>query len=130
MTKEAGRMTTTSMLGGRGAGGEPVVVPAGYLEVAGLDHVPFRELAERRDWLLDAIGSASPGADHPGARTAALVLPAVLTELDTRGRLYAASTDRRYWCSCGFGCTGLAGFDQHLDQFPPEHPDSEGHVEV
>jgi hypothetical protein len=123
-------MTTTSMLGDRGKADEPVEVPAGYLEVAGLEFVPFRELADRREWLLDTIGSAGAGANHPGVRTAALVLPAVLTELDTRGRLYMASADRRYWCSCGFGCTGLADFDRHLDQYPPEHPGSDAHVEV
>jgi hypothetical protein len=84
--------------------------------------VSFRELAGRRAWLLDAIGSAGPGANHHGVRTAALVLPAVIAELDLRGRTYAKSSSLPFSCTCGFSCTGLAAFDDHLDQYPPGGP--------
>ncbi len=104
----------------------PSTAPAGYLDVAGLDHVSYRELTDRRAWLLDAITSAAPGAGHHGARTAALVLPAILTELDTRARTYAAAADHPYSCTCGFTCTGLAAFDN----YPPESPDSDAHQEL
>ncbi len=109
---------------------EPAIAPAGYLDVAALDEVTYRELADRRAWLLGVIGSAGPGADNPGARTAAIVLPAVLTELDARGRTYAACRDHEYSCACGFTCTGLAAFDEHLDRFPPEEPGSHEHQEL
>ena len=109
---------------------EPVTVPAGYLDVADLDHVTYRELTDRRTWLLNAIAAAPPGANHHGVRTAALVLAAVLTELDTRARAYAAAADHPYSCACGFTCTGLATFDDHLDNYPPESPDSAAHPEL
>jgi hypothetical protein len=108
----------------------PATAPAGYLDITDLDHVTYRELANRRVWLLDAIGSAGPGADHHGVRTAAIVLPAVLTELDMRSRTYKAAADHPYRCSCGFSCTGLAAFDDHLDTYPPESPDSHAHQEL
>jgi hypothetical protein len=109
---------------------EPVTVPEGYLDVAGLDDVTYRELADRRAWLLDVIASAGPGADHHGVRTAATVLPAVLTELDTRARTYAKAADHPYSCTCGYTCTGLAAFDAHMDAYPPESPGSQAHREV
>jgi hypothetical protein len=108
---------------------EPATAPAGYLDVADLDHVTYRELAERRAWLLKVISLAGPGANNAGARTAAVVLPTVLNELDTRARTYKAAADHSYSCSCGFHCTGLTAFDQHMDSYPPGHPDSDAHVE-
>jgi hypothetical protein len=109
---------------------EPTTAPPGYLDVAGLDEVTFRELAERREWLLDVIGRAGPGANDAGARTAAVVLPAILAELDTRARTYKAAAEHSYSCACGFTCTGLAAFDGHLDQYPPEAFDSHVHQEL
>ena len=109
---------------------EPTTTPVGYLDIAGLDEVTYRELADRRAWLLDAIASAGPGANHHGVRTAALVLPAVLNELDTRARTYAKAAGHSYWCTCGYTCTGLAAFDSHLDDFPPESSDSRAHREI
>jgi hypothetical protein len=111
-------------------GDEPTLVPAGHLEVSGLEDVSFRDLAERREWLLRAIGSTEPGADHPGVRAATLVLVAVIAELDTRARRFTASRRRSYGCLCGFRCEGLASFEEHLDQFPPEGPDGETHYEI
>jgi hypothetical protein len=92
--------------------------PAGYLAVAGLDEVSWRELAARRLWLLAAVGAAGPGADHPGVRAGALALAAVIAELDARARNYAADPDSPRWCQCGYSCQGLAAIDNHLDQFP------------
>jgi hypothetical protein len=109
---------------------EPITAPAGYLEVADLDHVSYRELAGRRAWLLEAIASAGPGANHHGVRTAAVVLPVVLTELDQRARTYAAVAGHQYSCTCGFHCIGLAAFDEHMDTYPPEAPDSPAHQEL
>ena len=109
---------------------EPVTAPAGYLDVADLDHVTYRELADRRAWLLDAISAAGPGADHHGIRTAAIVLPTVLSELDLRSRTYKAAAGHPYRCTCGYTCTGLAAFDSHMDNFPPEAPDSHAHQEL
>ena len=109
---------------------EPTTVPAGYLDIAGLDEVTYRELADRRAWLLDAIASAGPGANHHGVRTAALVLPAVINELDTRARTYSKAAEKPYWCTCGYACTGLAAFDAHLDAYPPESPGNQAHREV
>lgn len=108
------------------------VAPAGYLQVAELDFVPWQELADRHTWLLDAIGSAGPGPDVrlPGVRAAALALVAVLAELDIRARAYQAAADHQYQCTCGFGCLGLAGFDRHLDQYPPGDPGSDQHQEA
>ncbi len=98
----------------------PAAAPAGYLDVAALDFVTWQELAARRAWLLDAIGSAGPGPDVqlPGIRAAALALVAVLDELGLRARTYQAAADQQYWCSCGFTCRGLAGLDLHIDQYP------------
>jgi hypothetical protein len=112
------------------ASAEPTTAPAGYLEVADLDHVTYSELADRRAWLLEAISSVGRGASHHGVRTAAIVLPAVLTELDQRARAYVAAADHLYWCTCGYTCTGLAAFDSHMDHYPPESPDSLAHREV
>ncbi len=109
---------------------EPATAPAGYLDVADLDHVTYRELAARRAWLLTVITAAAPGADNPAVRTAATVLPAVLTELDTRARTYRIAADREYSCTCGHTCTGLAAFDDHLDNYPPESPHSQAHQEL
>jgi hypothetical protein len=109
---------------------EPTTAPPGYLEITDLDHVPYRKLADRRAWLLDAISSAGPGADHHGVRTAAIVLPAVLAELDMRSRTYKAAADHPYQCTCGFSCIGLAAFDHHMDNYPPEAPDSHAHQEL
>jgi hypothetical protein len=108
------------------------LVPAGYLDVAGLDFVPWQELADRHAWLLDAIKSARPGPDVrlPGIRAAALALVAVLAELDLRARGYEAAADHRYWCSCGFVCQGLAAFDAHMDYYPPGEPGTGEHAEV
>ncbi len=108
---------------------EPITVPDGYFDVADLDQVTYQELADRRAWLLNTIGSAGPGANHQGARTAALVLPAVIAELDLRGRSYAKAASLSYSCSCGFSCTGLAAFDAHLDKYPPEGLDGDAHQE-
>jgi hypothetical protein len=109
---------------------EPTTIPAGYFDIAGLDDVTYRELTDRHAWLLDAIASAGPGANHHGVRTAALVLPAVINELDTRARTYAKAAGHPYWCTCGYTCTGLAPFDAHMDAYPPESPDSQAHREV
>lgn len=109
---------------------ELTTMPAGYLDIAGLDDVTYQELAERRAWLLESIASVGPGANHHGVRTAALVLPAVINELDTRARTYAKAANRPYRCTCGFACTGLAAFDAHMDAYPPESPDSQAHREV
>jgi hypothetical protein len=73
---------------------EPATLPIGYLDIAGLDDVTYRELAERRAWLLDAIASAGPGANHHGVRTATLVLPAIINELDTRARTYSKAAGK------------------------------------
>jgi hypothetical protein len=109
---------------------EPATAPAGYLDVADLDEVTFRELTDRRAWLLDVIGAAGPGANNAGARTAAVVLPTVLAELDMRARTYKAAADHSYSCACGFTCTGLAAFDEHMDNYPPEAPESHAHQEL
>jgi hypothetical protein len=103
-------------------------VPEGYLDVAGLDYLSWRELADRHVWLLDAIRAAGPGSDvrMPGVRAAALALVAVLAELDLRARVYEATADHRYWCSCGFTCTGLAAFDKHMDPHLPGRPGRPG----
>jgi hypothetical protein len=106
---------------------EPTTAPVGYLDVAGLDHVTYRELTDRRAWLLRVIGLAGAGTNNAGARTAAVVLPVVINELDTRARTYKAAADHPYWCECGFSCTGLAAFDNHMDLFPPH---SDAHKEV
>ena len=98
---------------------ESTTAPAGYLDVADLDHVTYRELADRRSSLLKVISLAGPGANNAGARTAAVVLPVVINELDTRARTHKAAADHPYWCECGFQCTGLAAFDNHMDRFPP-----------
>ncbi len=96
------------------------------------------------DWTRSPIAnwpSAAPGcstrsrqpgrgANHHGVRTAAIVLPAVLTELDTRARTYAKAAGKPYWCTCGYACTGLAAFDAHMDAYPPESPGSQDHREV
>ena len=108
---------------------EPTTAPAGYLEVADLEEVSFKELTHRRVWLLDAIGSVPPDTDHPGIRAAALALVAVLTELHNRARRYAATRDHTYWCLCGFHSVGLAAFEVHFDQYPPEAPEG-AHIEV
>lgn len=106
--------------------------PAGYLAVAALDFVPWRELADRHAWLLEQIKAAGTGQDVrlPGIRAAALALVAVLAELDLRARGYKAAADHQYWCACGFACTGLAAFDDHLDPYPPGSPGSDTHHEV
>jgi hypothetical protein len=109
---------------------EPTTAPEGYLDVAGLDEVTFRELADRRAWLLDVITAAGPGTNNAGARTAAVVLPTVLNELDIRARAYRAAAGHSYSCSCGFQCIGLAAFDDHLDSYPPESPDGHAHQEL
>lgn len=105
------------------------MVPTGYLEVAGLDDVCYRELTDRYRWLVDAIKAAGPGAGHPGILPAGLALVAVITELDTRASRYRRNADRPCWCSCGFYCIGLAEFEQHLDNYPPEGPDGHAHNE-
>jgi hypothetical protein len=112
------------------AAAEPTAARDGYLDVAGLEEVSYRELTDRYTWLLTTIGSVRPETDHPGIRAAALALVAVLTELHNRARAYAVHRDRWYWCSCGFGCQGLAAFEQHTDQYPPGAQDSENHDEV
>ena len=109
---------------------EPTTAPVGYLEVAGLDHVAYRELADRRAWLLRVIGLAGPGANNPGARTAAVVLPVVINELDSRARTYKAAASHSYSCTCGFTCIGLGAFDDHMDCYPPESPDGPAHEEL
>jgi hypothetical protein len=109
---------------------EPITIPVGYLDIAGLDDVTYRELTERHAWLVETIASVGPGANHHGVRTAALVLPAVINELDTRARTYANAANQPYWCKCGFQCVGLAAFDAHMDNFPPESPDSRAHREI
>ncbi len=111
-------------------GAEPPVLSAGYLEVAGLDAVSYRELTDRHAWLVDTIAAAGPGTGHPSVLPAALALVAVLTELDTRAGGYRRNADVPYWCSCGYQCTGLAAFDLHLDQYPAEGPGSGAHEEV
>jgi hypothetical protein len=109
---------------------EPTTAPAGYLDVAGLDEVTYRELADRRAWLLDVIAAAGPGTNNAGARIAAAVLLTVLNELDTRARTYKSAADHPYSCACGFRCIGLAAFDDHIDNYPPEAPDSHEHQEL
>jgi hypothetical protein len=109
---------------------EPTTAPEGYLDVVGLDEVTFRELADRRTWLLDVITAAGPGTNNAGARTSAVVLSTVLNELDTRARTYKAAAGHSYSCTCGFQCVGLAAFDDHMDNYPPGSPDSQAHQEL
>ena len=85
----------------------PQAPPPGYLAVADLEEESWPELAARHTRhtrLLGAIAAAGPGANLPGARAAALALAAVLTELDTRARRYAADPDSPRWCMCGYQC--------------------------
>jgi hypothetical protein len=95
-----------------------------------VDHVTYRELTDRRAWLLDVVAAVGPGANNVGARTAAVVLPTVLNELDTRAHAYKAAAGHAYSCTCGFSCIGLAAFDAHMDRYPPESPDSNAHQEM
>jgi hypothetical protein len=107
-------------------GGLVTQVPAGYLAVAALDEVSGRELAARRAWLLGALGSAAPG-EVDGVLAVALALVAVAAEQDTRARIYRDHEDDMCRCACGFECWGLAGLDEHLDQFPL---DEDAHYEA
>jgi hypothetical protein len=84
-----------------------------------VDHVTYRELTDRRAWLLDVVAAVGPGANNVGARTAAVVLPTVLNELDTRAHAYKAAAGHAYSCTCGFSCIGLAAFDAHMDHYHP-----------
>lgn len=126
----AGRADPVPAARMKAGAGAPLAVlarmPAGCLEVAGLDEVAGRELAARRAWLLRAIASARPGPEVPGTQAPALALAAVTAELGIRALLYATDPRSPRRCSCGYRCRGLAAIDDHLDQFPPG---SEEHYE-
>jgi hypothetical protein len=82
--------------------------PGEGLPVPDTDTMSWQELTERRTRLLDQSGSAE--------------LAAVLAELETRARNYAASPATLHQCACGYLAYGLAAIDAHLDPYDYDDP--------